>query len=145
MIGLEQTRELAQRLQTLKEVLHIDDKRKEVAEREQASQAPDFWNDAKEAEAYLKKTSSLKAWVSAWDAAAEAAGDVFFQIVAQTHCLGFLDGLSLAQLIQPDTKGAGVVVQADDRRRIAAADGVAPMGQPCFLRHILGGDGCQHR
>ena len=76
MIGLEQTRELAQRLQTLKEVLHIDDKRKEVAGREQASQAPDFWNDAKEAEAYLKKTSSLKAWVTAWDAAAEAAGDV---------------------------------------------------------------------
>ena len=76
MITAEQIKDLKRRLEILAGVLHIADKRAEVQEREKQSQAPDFWNDAKEAENFLKKTSSIKAWVSDFDAAESAAGDV---------------------------------------------------------------------
>lgn len=76
MITAEQIKELKQRLATLEEVLKIKDKRAEVEEREKQSQASDFWNDAKEAEAFLKQTSSVKSWVLDFDAAKSAADDV---------------------------------------------------------------------
>ena len=76
MVTAEQIKDLKRRLEILAGVLHIAEKRAEVQEREKQSQAPDFWNDAKEAESFLKKTSSIKAWVNDYDAAESAAGDV---------------------------------------------------------------------
>lgn len=76
MVTQEQIKSLQERLVSLRDCLGIDAKREEVKEKEQQSQAPDFWDDPKSAEAFLKQTSSLKAWVSAWDSAKSAADDV---------------------------------------------------------------------
>ena len=76
MITTEQIKDLQERVQTLHQCLFIEKKRSEVAEKEQQSQAPDFWNDPKAAEAFLKGLSGLKAWVSAYDKAAGTVDDL---------------------------------------------------------------------
>jgi len=81
MISSEQIKDLEQRLSTLETVLHIANRRNEVAEREVRSQEADFWNDPKEAETYLKKTGSIKWWVTAFDDAKTAVEDV--QVLAE--------------------------------------------------------------
>ena len=64
MITQEQIKELQGRVETLRKCVDIDGKRSEVQEKEKKSQAPDFWNDPKEAEAFLKGISSVKSWVT---------------------------------------------------------------------------------
>ena len=58
---------MGQRTEALRKYLKIDTKREEVAEGEAKSQAPGFWDDPKEAELFLKKLNSVKAWVTAYD------------------------------------------------------------------------------
>ena len=65
MITQEQIKDLQERAETLRQVLAIDKKQAEVKEKEQQSQAPDFWDDPKKAEAFLKGLSGVKAWVAA--------------------------------------------------------------------------------
>ena len=67
MISQEQVKDLVQRTEALRKYLKIDEKRADVAEKETQSQAPGFWDDPKEAEAFLKKMNSVKAWVTAYD------------------------------------------------------------------------------
>ena len=67
MITQEQVKELGQRTEALRKYLKIDERRADVAEKEKQSQAPGFWDDPKEAEAFLKKMNSVKAWVTAYD------------------------------------------------------------------------------
>lgn len=76
MITLEQIKDLRQRLATLESCLDIEGKRKAVAEKELKSQQPDFWDDPKEAEKFLKKLSALKLWVTDYDKAASLVDDL---------------------------------------------------------------------
>ena len=76
MVTLEQIKELRPRLETLERCLDIPAKRKEVEEKELQSQAPDFWDDPKAAEAFLKGISTVKAWVTAYQTAASAIDDL---------------------------------------------------------------------
>ena len=76
MITQEQIKDLQGRVQTLHQCLAIEQKRAEVAEKEQQSQAPDFWNDPKAAETFLKGLSGLKTWVNAYDKAAGTVEDL---------------------------------------------------------------------
>ena len=73
MITLDQIKELRQRLETLYRCLGIEAKRVDVAQKTERSQAADFWNDPKEAELFLKKLSSVKAWITLYD---KLAGEV---------------------------------------------------------------------
>ncbi|MBO4475449.1 MAG: peptide chain release factor 2 [Bacteroidales bacterium] len=68
MISQDQIKELSARVQALGGYLKIDAKRSEVAEREAASLAPGFWDDPKTAEAFMRQTSSVKFWLTAYDA-----------------------------------------------------------------------------
>jgi len=76
MITLEQIKDLRQRLATLESCLDIEGKRKAVAEKELKSQQPDFWDDPKEAEKFLKKLSALKLWVTDYNKAASLVDDL---------------------------------------------------------------------
>ncbi len=76
MITQEQMKDLRQRISVLERSLSISDKRQEVAEKDAQSQAPGFWDDPKAAEAFLKGVSSVKAWLTAFDAVKTAADDV---------------------------------------------------------------------
>ncbi len=76
MITQEQIKDLQERLETLRKCLRIDDKRSEVQQKEKQSQAPDFWDDPKQAELFLKALSGVKAWVGAFDGAKSAVEDL---------------------------------------------------------------------
>ena len=76
MITQEQIKELQGRVETLRRCVDIDAKRREVEEKEKKSQEPDFWNDPKEAEAFLKGISGVKSWVTSYDEAKSAADDL---------------------------------------------------------------------
>ena len=76
MITLDQIKELQERAGSLHSCLDIEGKRKEVAAKTEQTLAPDFWNDPKAAEAFLKKLSVLKSWVTDYDKAKTAVEDL---------------------------------------------------------------------
>ena len=76
MINAEQIKDLRARIAVLQKSLHIEDKRAEVAQKQEKTLAPDFWNDAKAAEKYLKELAAVKFWVTACDALVSAADDL---------------------------------------------------------------------
>ena len=53
----------------------MDAKRIELANEEEKTQAPDFWNDAKAAEEQMRKIQSIKTWVAGFDEVDSAVGD----------------------------------------------------------------------
>ena len=76
MTTQEQIKDLHSRVSNLEKCLDIPAKRKEVAAREERSLAPDFWDDPKEAETYMKKTASVKSWVTGFDKARTLVDDL---------------------------------------------------------------------
>ncbi len=76
MITQEQIKELQERVQALDACLDIAGKRKEVAAKTEETLAPDFWADPKVAEAFLKKLSGIKSWVTDYDKAKGLADDL---------------------------------------------------------------------
>lgn len=45
----------------------MDEKEKQILEIQKKSEAPDFWNDQKNAQALLQKAKSLQVWVDSWN------------------------------------------------------------------------------
>ena len=76
MITVEQIKELKQRVETLDKCLNIGAKRQEVSEKQKKTLEPDFWDDPKAAEKYLKELSGVKSWVTGYDDAASAVADL---------------------------------------------------------------------
>ena len=76
MITQEQIKDLQERVSSLNACLDIDGKRKEVASKTEETLAPDFWGDPKAAEAFLKKLSGIKSWVTSFDKAKGQAEDL---------------------------------------------------------------------
>ncbi|MDG2503611.1 MAG: peptide chain release factor 2 [Flavobacteriaceae bacterium] len=63
MISNEQFKSLMERISALRRYLDIDAKEIEIKNQEEKTLAPDFWNDAKAAEAHMKQLRTLKKWV----------------------------------------------------------------------------------
>ena len=76
MITLEQIKDLQDRVKNLEGCLDIPSKRREVAAKTAQTLAPDFWNDPKAAEAFLKKLSLTKSWVTDFDRTRGATDDL---------------------------------------------------------------------
>lgn len=76
MISTEQIKELHERVELLGKCVDVEGKRTQVAQRQEKAAAPDFWNDAKSAEAFLKETAGLKFWVDGYDKALGAVEDL---------------------------------------------------------------------
>ena len=76
MISIEQIKELQNRVETLGRCINIDEKRKDVAQRQEKTLAADFWDDPKEAEKFLKEMAGVKFWVTGYDKVAAGAEDL---------------------------------------------------------------------
>ena len=76
MTTQEQIKDLQERVASLASCLDIAGKRKEVAAKTQETLAPDFWGDPKAAEAFLKKLSGIKSWITDFDKARGLADDL---------------------------------------------------------------------
>lgn len=76
MITQEQLQKLATRVVKLKEYLEIDKKKIEVANLEEQSLSPDFWNNPKEAEAHMKVLRGIKKWITDYSNAVTLIDDL---------------------------------------------------------------------
>ncbi|MCO6162921.1 MULTISPECIES: peptide chain release factor 2 [Flavobacterium] len=71
MINTEQVRDIIDRLGALRRYLDIDRKLIEITNEEEKTFAPDFWNNAKEAEIVVRDIRSKKKWVDDYNKAVE--------------------------------------------------------------------------
>ncbi|MEF2598041.1 MAG: peptide chain release factor 2 [Bacteroidales bacterium] len=69
MILKDQIEALHQRLETLGRCLDIPGKRGQVAALQKKTESPDFWNDPKAAEVFMKNLNGVKSWVTGFDKA----------------------------------------------------------------------------
>lgn len=63
MITAEQLKNVQQRTEALHRYLNIDQKQIEYEEEQLRTQAPDFWDDPKRAEAQMKKVKGIEKWL----------------------------------------------------------------------------------
>lgn len=63
MITAEQLKDVQQRTEALRRYLNIDQKQIEYEEEQLRTQAPDFWDDPKRAEAQMKKVKGIEKWL----------------------------------------------------------------------------------
>lgn len=63
MITAEQLKDVQQRTEALHRYLNIDQKQIEYEEEQLRTQAPDFWDDPKRAEAQMKKIKGIEKWL----------------------------------------------------------------------------------
>ena len=63
MITAEQLKDVVARVDALHHYLGIDKKKIEIANSEEKTAAPEFWDSPKQAEAFLKQLRSQKKWV----------------------------------------------------------------------------------
>ena len=127
MVTLEQIKDLQARLHTLEGCLDIAGKRKDVETKTQESLAPDFWNDPKSAEVFLKKLSGIKSWVVDFDKARGQAEDLEVLYDFARESLG---------------AGEEESVETDESRELDAAfrEAVEKV-EALELRNMLGGEG----
>ncbi len=76
MINLEQIRGVDERRAVLERCLNIEQRRIELANEEEKSQEPNFWDDAEAARKQLQKIAALKSWVEDYDSLAKLCEDL---------------------------------------------------------------------
>src|SRR5690606_12009069 len=69
MITTDNIKDIAQRVEALEDYLDIERKRIQIANEEEKTFAPDFWNNPKEAEIIVKNLRTEKKWVSDYEKA----------------------------------------------------------------------------
>jgi len=72
MITIDDIKEIDERLKALRSYLDIDHKKALIADEEQKTLDPNFWDDPKEAEGILKQINKKKVWTKAFDELLEA-------------------------------------------------------------------------
>ncbi|WP_291101830.1 MULTISPECIES: peptide chain release factor 2 [unclassified Flavobacterium] len=76
MTTTEQIKGIVERLGALRRYLDVDAKLIEITNEEEKTLAPDFWNNPKEAEIYVKNLRSKKKWVEDYNKAVEMADEL---------------------------------------------------------------------
>ena len=67
MITADQLKDVQQRTDALRRYLNIDQKKIEYEEEQLRTQAPDFWEDPKRAEAQMKKVKGIEKWLKDYE------------------------------------------------------------------------------
>ena len=66
MITTDQLKDIKERTEALYRYLDIENKTVQVEEEQLRTQAPGFWDDAKKAEAQMKKVKTLQGWIDGY-------------------------------------------------------------------------------
>ncbi|MBP5397327.1 MAG: peptide chain release factor 2 [Bacteroidales bacterium] len=136
MISAEQIKDLRARIAVLQKSLKIEEKRAEVASKQEKTLAPDFWNDAKAAEKYLKELAGVKFWVSACDALSSGADDldVLYDFAKES--------LAAASSAPTDASDKQEIRQTDEEKELEAAfRELSKKVEELELRNMLGEEG----
>ncbi len=83
MITSDQIKDLVQRLNALKIHLGIDQKRVEIQNEEEKTFDPNFWNDPKEAEQFMRTLREKKNWVKNYEQAIALTEDL--EVMLEFH------------------------------------------------------------
>lgn len=75
MITADQLKDIKERVEALHRYLNIDAKQVEFEEEQLRTQAPDFWDDQKRAEAQMKKVKDIQKWIDGYNAVKSATED----------------------------------------------------------------------
>ena len=118
MISTEQIKELQQRVETLGRCIDIEAKREEVARKQERTLAPDFWDDPKEAEKFLKELSGVKFWVTGLDGVMTSVEDlnVLLELedddidAAYAEAVEALEALELRNMLGEEGDNLGAVL-----------------------------------
>ncbi len=124
MITQDQIKDLHTRVAALHDCLAIEEKRTQVSALELQTQAPDFWNEPKAAEAFLKKMNLVKSWVTDYDSVRSAVDDldVLYEFAAGS--------------------GASEEAETDESKELAEAYRISEkMVEALELRNMLGAEG----
>jgi len=125
MITQEQIKSLHSRLDILRECLDIESKRRQVETLSKKTESPDFWNDPKSAETFMKNLNSVKSWVVSYD---KASGQV--------------DDLDVLWEFAHDSVGADETIQTPETQELDSAYAAACKDvEDLELRNMLGGEG----
>ena len=76
MITADQLKDVLDRSEQLYRYLKIDEKKIEFEEEDLRTQAPDFWEDQKRAEAQMKKVKDIKKWLDGYKEVRDAADEL---------------------------------------------------------------------
>ena len=76
MITQDQLKDVLDRTDKLCRYLKIDEKKIEFEEEDLRTQAPDFWEDQKRAEAQMKKVKAIKKWIDDYNEVRSAADEL---------------------------------------------------------------------
>lgn len=76
MVTQDQIKDLHHRVEALRGYLNVDDKLIEIAEEEQRTQLPEFWDDPKEAEKLLRQIRNKKVWTNGYESVRTAVDDL---------------------------------------------------------------------
>ncbi len=76
MVTQEQIKELGKRVEALKTYLNVEDKLIEIAEDEQRTQLPEFWDNPKDAEKLLRQIRNKKVWTDGYKSVKTAVDDL---------------------------------------------------------------------
>ena len=76
MITLDQLKDIKERTEALNRYLAIEDKLIQVEEEQLRTQVPGFWDDAKKAEAQMKKVKDLQSWIDGYKQVKSLADEV---------------------------------------------------------------------
>jgi peptide chain release factor 2 len=96
MVSNDQIKTLEGRLEGLKRYLLLDQKRVEIANEEEKTADPAFWEDNKEAEKVMKKIRGLKFWVEGYEKAENLYEEL--QLAVEFHKEGELEEAEVDRL-----------------------------------------------
>ncbi|WP_276817076.1 peptide chain release factor 2 [Segatella maculosa] len=105
MITADQLKDIVERTDALRRYLNIDQKKIEFEEEQLRTQAPDFWDDPKRAEAQMKKVKGIEKWLKEY-----------------AHCRELTDELQLAFDFYKDEMVTEEEVDADYAKAIKAVE-----------------------
>src|SRR5690606_2186309 len=83
MFNNENLKDLSQKIKDLHSYLQIENKQIEIANEEERAASPDFWNNPKDAEAFMKELRSKKKWVEEYQAVVNAFNDL--EVLVEFH------------------------------------------------------------
>ena len=125
MITADQLKDVVERTEALHRYLAIDEKLIQVEEEQLRTQAPGFWDDAKAAEAQMKKVKDLQKWIDGYKEIKAAADDLevafdFFKDEMSTEeevdeyyrvAISLIEDLELKNMLREEADGMDAVLK----------------------------------
>ena len=125
MITQEQIKNISDKISKLKQYLNIDQKLIEITNEEEKTVAPDFWNNPKEAEVFMKELKTKKKWVDDYNTIVNLFEDVqvlldFYkedevseqEVVAQfTKTENLLEAIEFRNMLSDEGDSLSAVIQ----------------------------------